>query len=105
MKEEKNTDVFPKHFFWGASTSAHQVEGGNHNQWTVWELENASRLAQTAHMRLNWLPSWDKFKELTTMSKQKISNFAQMYSHLIGNKTMCLSVLKVKESEFKKFKK
>lgn len=63
MKEEKNSDVFPKHFFWGASTSAHQVEGGNHNQWTVWELENASRLAQTAHMRLNWLPSWDKFKE------------------------------------------
>lgn len=63
MKEEKNTDVFPKHFFWGASTSAHQVEGGNHNQWTVWELENASRLAQTAHMRLNWLPSWDKFKD------------------------------------------
>lgn len=63
MKEEKNTDVFPKHFFWGASTSSHQVEGNNHNQWTVWELENASRLAQTAHIRLNWLPSWDKFKD------------------------------------------
>lgn len=37
---------FPKRFFWGASTSAHQVEGGNHNQWSVWELENASRLAK-----------------------------------------------------------
>ncbi|MBC7459107.1 family 1 glycosylhydrolase, partial [Candidatus Saccharibacteria bacterium] len=29
---------FPKHFLWGAATAAHQVEGGNHNQWTVWEL-------------------------------------------------------------------
>jgi len=28
---------FPKNFFWGASTSAHQVEGGNHNDWTEWE--------------------------------------------------------------------
>jgi len=28
---------FPKNFFWGAATSAHQVEGGNHNDWTKWE--------------------------------------------------------------------
>ncbi len=63
MKEEKNTDIFPKHFFWGASTSAHQVEGGNDNQWTVWELEHAKELAQTAHIRLNWLPHWESIKE------------------------------------------
>lgn len=63
MKEEKNADIFPKHFFWGASTSAHQVEGRNHNQWSVWELENASRLAQTAHMRLGWLPNWNEIKD------------------------------------------
>lgn len=62
MKEEKNTDVFPKHFFWGASTSAHQVEGGNHNQWSVWELAHAKELAQTAHQRLGWLPNWEKIK-------------------------------------------
>ena len=30
---------FPKNFFWGAATSAHQVEGGNHNDWTEWEKE------------------------------------------------------------------
>lgn len=63
MKEEKNAEIFPKHFFWGASISAHQVEGRNHNQWSVWELENASSLAQTAHIRLGWLPSWEKFKD------------------------------------------
>ena len=30
---------FPKKFLWGAATSAHQVEGGTHNQWSVWERD------------------------------------------------------------------
>lgn len=29
--------TFPKNFLWGAATSAHQVEGGNKNDWTEWE--------------------------------------------------------------------
>lgn len=29
--------AFPKNFLWGAATSAHQVEGNNHNDWTEWE--------------------------------------------------------------------
>lgn len=49
---------FPEGFFWGASTSSHQVEGGTYNQWTVWELENAGRLAKEAPTQLNWLPVW-----------------------------------------------
>ncbi len=28
---------FPKGFYWGASTSSHQVEGHNTNDWTEWE--------------------------------------------------------------------
>lgn len=36
-----NTDndnlPFPKGFLWGVSTSAHQIEGGNTNDWSVWE--------------------------------------------------------------------
>jgi beta-glucosidase len=28
---------FPKAFHWGSATSAHQVEGGNRNDWTSWE--------------------------------------------------------------------
>ncbi|MFC1961208.1 glycoside hydrolase family 1 protein [Chloroflexota bacterium] len=28
---------FPPGFLWGTATSSHQVEGGNHNQWTAWE--------------------------------------------------------------------
>lgn len=36
---EKNG--FPKDFFWGAATAAHQVEGDNQNDWTEWEQKNA----------------------------------------------------------------
>lgn len=64
MNENKNDKIFPRHFFWGASTAAHQVEGGLENQWSVWELQNAKELAQTAHQRLNWLPNWSEVKHL-----------------------------------------
>jgi beta-glucosidase len=36
---------FGKNFIWGASTSAHQVEGGNNNDWSHWEQLNDNRLA------------------------------------------------------------
>src|SRR3990167_5418296 len=39
---------FPDGFLWGTSTSAHQVEGNNHNQWSKWEKENAERLSKEA---------------------------------------------------------
>lgn len=54
---------FPKNFLWGASTAGHQVEGGNYDQWTVYELDNATELAKTAADRLRWLPDWMEFKE------------------------------------------
>ncbi len=63
MNENENDSIFPKHFFWGVSTASHQVEGGNHNQWTEWEKQHAKELAQTAHQRLAWLPKWDKIKD------------------------------------------
>lgn len=53
---------FPPNFLWGASTSSHQVEGNNHNQWTVWELQNAKDLAKSASDRLGWLSDWEKIK-------------------------------------------
>ncbi len=58
-----DTYSFPKDFLWGASTAGHQVEGGNYDQWTVWELDNANELAKTAADRLRWLPDWQEFKD------------------------------------------
>lgn len=34
---EKIDIHFPKHFYWGAATASHQVEGGLKNDWTEWE--------------------------------------------------------------------
>lgn len=30
---------FPPHFLWGSATAAHQVEGGNTNNWSRWETQ------------------------------------------------------------------
>jgi beta-glucosidase len=73
VKEEKNTDIFPKHFFWGASSAAHQIEGYTDNQWTVWELEHAHELARTAHRRLSWLPSWERVKSQSEEPENYVS--------------------------------
>ncbi len=56
----KNIRSFPKRFLWGASTSAHQIEGGLHNQWTVWELENARSLATRAPYHFDDLENWSQ---------------------------------------------
>lgn len=42
---------FPEKFYWGAATSAHQVEGGNINDWSEWEHANSTRLAAAATKR------------------------------------------------------
>lgn len=36
-KSSNSESKFPKDFLWGVSTSAYQIEGGNHNDWSVWE--------------------------------------------------------------------
>jgi len=56
--QKKTQLAFPKRFLWGASTSAHAVEGNTHNQWTVWELENAKTKAAQAKFQLEDLDSW-----------------------------------------------
>lgn len=60
--DQKRPPMFPKKFLWGASTSSHQVEGNTHNQWTVWELENAKALAAKAEYHLHDLESWERIE-------------------------------------------
>lgn len=54
---------FPQNFIWGSSTSSHQVEGNNHNNWSEWEKQNALRLAKGAK---NYWQLWqrEKFPEM-----------------------------------------
>lgn len=65
--------MFPKRFLWGASTSAHQVEGGNHNQWSVWELENAKTLAAQAPFKDAHMPAWTEVKPRATNPSNYVS--------------------------------
>lgn len=67
MPEEIDKSAFPPDFMWGVSTAAHQVEGGNHNQWTEWEKASAKKLAKItgakspnsgAYSRIDQLPVW-----------------------------------------------
>lgn len=72
----KQKYTFPARFLWGASTSAHQVEGGNHNQWSVSELENAKSRALQAAYKLNELPAWDEIKAEATKPSNYVSGRA-----------------------------
>lgn len=62
MPDVEPKNIFSKRFLWGASIAAHQVEGGNHNQWTVWELENAKAKAAQAEYLIKDYKSWDQIK-------------------------------------------
>ena len=53
---------FPDGFLWGATTSAHQVEGGNRNDWTEWEQANAERLAREAASKFSHLQNWPEIR-------------------------------------------
>lgn len=71
---------FPKDFYWGASTAAHQVEGGNHNQWTVWELAHASQQAKDIEgannpfaLRRSALPVWNDIKSAVADPENYVS--------------------------------
>lgn len=59
----KKSTSFPKRFLWGASTSAHQVEGGNHNDWTEWELQNAKALVAQAPYQYGDLDAWSSIEK------------------------------------------
>lgn len=82
MTRAKQKLQFPKKFLWGASVAAHQVEGGNHNQWTVWELEHAKTLAAQAQYHYGDLPSWQHTKECASKPDNYISGAATNHYEL-----------------------
>lgn len=66
---------FPDGFYFGAATSSHQVEGGCTNDWSVWEKQNAERLAAES-IRYSGLPSWNYIRESATDPANYISSTA-----------------------------
>ena len=76
MNDAEPTLKFPKRFYWGAATSAHQVEGNNHNNWSVWELENARSLAKSADYKLADLPGWARVRAQATNPDNYVSGIA-----------------------------
>ncbi len=71
----------PKQFLWGAATSAHQVEGGNHNNWSVWELENAKALAGAAKYNMGHVDWWPEIQRLATSPENYVSGRAIGHYH------------------------
>lgn len=67
---------FPKSFLWGVSTAAHQVEGGNHNQWSEWELENAKALAIRSTYQFEDLVNWPEVKHVAKQPGNYVSGWA-----------------------------
>lgn len=66
---------------WGASVSAHQVEGNNHNQWTLWEISHSAEQAETAAKRLSWLPTWSQIKAQAQDPRNYISGKGVNHYH------------------------
>ncbi|NCU30583.1 glycoside hydrolase family 1 protein [Candidatus Saccharibacteria bacterium] len=72
----KRPTSFPESFLWGVATSAYQVEGGNYNNWSVWELENAKTLAKLAEYKLRDLPMWNDIRSEAVRSENYLSGIA-----------------------------
>ncbi len=67
---------FPKNFYWGSATSNYQVEGGNHNDWSEWEKENAERLAKETEKKFGHLQNWSEIKKQAQNPQNYISGRA-----------------------------
>ena len=76
MKDAKIKLRFPKNFLWGASISTHQVEGGNHNQWSSWELETAQVKAAQAPYNYKHLAIWEEIQAAATKPSNYVSGRA-----------------------------
>lgn len=91
---------FPERFFWGATISAHQVEGGLHNQWTAWELENARSLAEQSKYRAKYLPAWEAVKDEAMNPENYISGAAVDHYNLYQKDVAALKKLNMNAFRF-----
>ncbi|MBI5405289.1 MAG: glycoside hydrolase family 1 protein [Candidatus Kerfeldbacteria bacterium] len=58
---------FPEGFLWGASTSSHQVEGGQNNDWSAWERLGKVAGGQTSGLACD---HWNLFRSDFELAKR-----------------------------------
>ena len=62
---DTNNTQFPENFTWGVATAAHQIEGGNNNNWTEFEIRENKELSGDACDHWNrWASDHDLLTEL-----------------------------------------
>lgn len=71
MPPRKRKFAFPKNFLWGTSTSSHQIEGNNENNWTEWEQEGNIKDGSVSGRACN---SWELYKEDIALAKSMHNN-------------------------------
>jgi beta-glucosidase len=91
---------FPKNFMWGAAVAAHQVEGGNTNNFTIWEKKYAKYLAKTAKQRLWWNPNIKFFEKEISNPQNYISGQAVNHYELYKKDFQLLKELNLNTFRF-----
>lgn len=92
---------YPGDFVWGTAVAAHQVEGGNVNDWSEWELKNAEKLAKEAFDRYaNVVPDWNAIKGQATDPQNYISGLACDHYHRYKVDIAILKSLGIKAFRF-----
>ncbi len=96
----KKTVLFPSGFLWGAATAAHQVEGGNYNDWSVWEEKNAERLAKNAGKKYKNVLLTEQNKIQAMQPRNYISGLACNHYRLYNEDFDLVQTLGIKAYRF-----
>lgn len=99
MRETKERS-FPKTFLWGAGGGSYQVEGGNDNQFSRWELENAKSLATQSSYQYGDLPAWSSVQKLAQLPANYISGSAVKHRTMYAQDFDLLSRLNMNAYKF-----
>lgn len=83
---------FPDGFLWGSATSAYQIEGGNHNDWSEWEqsprrLESLKKRGEDPNLFMSGraCDSWNRWEKDVALLKelhQKVYRFSIEWSRV-----------------------
>lgn len=88
------------HFLWGVATAAHQVEGSQENDWSIWESQNASRMSEIARTKYADLPNWSEIKSAINSDANYISGTCADHFHRYPEDIAIMKRLKINSYRF-----